>query len=432
MTISGGTVQSTNTAGTTAVACGGTTAAGSIIVNGGTVLATGTSVKYDRITISGYSPECIIIAWDNPAGSTYTAFTSNDITKLPETATVVWLNKNDSAGIDYIYKINSKTKAGFIALSGVTVNKINPADTIVPTWPTSAAITYGQTLANAVFTGQAGAGTFAFTESTAIPTVAQSGTEYQATFTPTDTENYDWTGTALTQDVAITVNKAAGTFGTPDAVSATYTPTLKLSDLTLLAGYAWDAPTTPLSAGDYQTFAATYTDTSGNYNAANGTIRVNVAKATAATPTGLTAIEGQTLAEIALPADWAWANPTASVGAVGKQTRTAYYTPSDPNNYQTLYGIDVSVEVTADTTADTPIFPNRENPRIGRIGVQTIANAILLSNLPANAKVEVYNLQGKRVYSAYPENPLILKILVQTKGIYLLKIGTQTTRVVVK
>jgi hypothetical protein len=58
-------------------------------------------------------------------------------------------------------------------------------------------------------------------------------------------------------------------------------------------------------------------------------------------------------------------------------------------------------------------------------------NAIVLSNLPKNTKVEVYDLQGKRIYSAYPVNPLILRILVQTKGMYVVKAGSQTMRVVI-
>jgi hypothetical protein len=68
----------------------------------------------------------------------------------------------------------------------------------------------------------------------------------------------------------------------------------------------------------------------------------------------------------------------------------------------------------------------------GNIRVQTIANAIVLENLPTNAKVEVYNLQGKRIYSSIPENPQILRILVQTKGIYVVKTGSQIMRVAVR
>jgi hypothetical protein len=80
------------------------------------------------------------------------------------------------------------------------------------------------------------------------------------------------------------VNKAPGTFGTPTAVNATYTATLTLASLNsqLANGYAWVAPSTSLNAGNNQSFAATYTDSSGNFEAATGTITVNVAKATGA------------------------------------------------------------------------------------------------------------------------------------------------------
>jgi len=60
---------------------------------------------------------------------------------------------------------------------------------------------------------------------------------------------------------------------------------------------------------------------------------------------------------------------------------------------------------------------------IGSIRAYSTGNSIVLENLPSNAKVEIYNLQGKRIYSAYPENPKILRIGVQTKGIYIAKIG---------
>jgi len=67
----------------------------------------------------------------------------------------------------------------------------------------------------------------------------------------------------------------------------------------------------------------------------------------------------------------------------------------------------------------------------GNIRIHTTTNAILLSNLPQGIKVEIYNLKGKRVYSAYPENPSILKIGVQT-GVYVVKAGSQTIKVTVR
>ncbi len=84
----------------------------------------------------------------------------------------------------------------------------------------------------------------------------------------------------------------------------------------------------------------------------------------------------------------------------------------------------------SDSPKVTPIFKT-ETPAIVNIAVKTSTNAILLSNLPSNAKVEVYNMQGKRIYSAYPENPKILRIGVQT-GIYIVKVNSQTMKIAVR
>jgi hypothetical protein len=47
----------------------------------------------------------------------------------------------------------------------------------------------------------------------------------------------------------------------------------------------------------------------------------------------------------------------------------------------------------------------------------------------------VYNLQGERVYSTTSHSPLAtshLEIPIQTKGLYIVKTGSQSVRVVVK
>jgi len=82
------------------------------------------------------------------------------------------------------------------------------------------------------------------------------------------------------------------------------------------------------------------------------------------------------------------------------------------------------------TDGSTPILL----PQIASSNIiaKAIGNNIVLENLPTNAKVELYNLQGKRIYSSIPENPRILRILVQTKGIYVIKAGPQTMRIAVK
>jgi hypothetical protein len=67
-----------------------------------------------------------------------------------------------------------------------------------------------------------------------------------------------------------------------------------------------------------------------------------------------------------------------------------------------------------------------------QISVKAIGNAIVMENLPQNARIEIYNLEGKRLRSNNPENLKILKIMVQTKGIYIVKINNATYRIAVK
>ncbi|MDR0516359.1 MAG: InlB B-repeat-containing protein [Fibromonadaceae bacterium] len=94
---------------------------------------------------------------------------------------------------------------------------------------------------------------------------------------------------------------------------------------------------------------------------------------------------------------------------------------------------DFTTPITRDLTltakwkeVNTPI----RLPQIAGNNIHAYAkgNSIILQNLPQNAKVEVYNLNGKRIYSAHPENPIIggigvQTIAVHTKGMYIVKVG---------
>ena len=198
--------------------------------------------------------------------------------------------------------------------------------------------------------------------------------------------------TAIAETADYTVTDGKGT------AANSYTATIALKDK---INYQWADCTTDCTADLTLTWA--------------------IAKATAATPTGITATAGQTLADVSLAAHsgWSWATPTADVGTAGTQTHKANYTPTDAVNYNPLTNIDVSIEVKAAEDTD-PI--RRQQVANGNFRIQSVGNYILLENLPSNAKVEVYNLQGKRIYSAHPENPQILTIKVQTKGMYIVKI----------
>ena len=75
-------------------------------------------------------------------------------------------------------------------------------------------------------------------------------------------------------------------------------------------------------------------------------ISIEIKKATPyyTAPSELTAIEGQTLSQIALPQGWMWENEDLIISGTGEQTFTAIYTPADTNNYNIVY-VAVSILV---------------------------------------------------------------------------------------
>jgi hypothetical protein len=173
------------------------------------------------------------------------------------------------------------------------------------------------------------------------------------------------------------------------------------------------------AVGVYPITASFATD-NANYNTpASMAATLTITKATVPTPTGLTAIAGQTLADVTLPAGWAWEGElTTSVGAAGAQTHKAKFTPSDAANYNALTNIDVTITVNDPSPIRTPQIAG------SNIRAYANGNSIVLQNLPAGAKVEVFNLKGKLVYSNR-ENPLIGGIGVQTKGMYIVKVTSR-------
>jgi hypothetical protein len=156
------------------------------------------------------------------------------------------------------------------------VSKANPT----VTWPTTGAITYGEALSAAVFSGASTNGNFAFTSPETIPNagIAQN---FEVIFTPEDTANYN----TLFQDVAVTVNKANPTVTWPTAGAITAGQALSLSTLSggsatgvdgaiVEGAFAWtDSTTARSTTGSYE---VTFTPTSGNYNTATQAVSVTV------------------------------------------------------------------------------------------------------------------------------------------------------------
>jgi hypothetical protein len=117
---------------------------------------------------------------------------------------------------------------------------------------------------------------------------------------------------------------------------------------------------------------------------------------------------------------------SASVGDNKAVSTNIALTGTGASNYTLTQPTDITVSISEATPISHPQIAT------GNIHVHTTLNTILLENLPVGAKVEVYNLQGKQLHSIHSENSKILRIQVQTKGIYVIKAGTQTMRVAVR
>ena len=168
----------------------------------------------------------------------------------------------------------------------------------------------------------------------------------------------------------LTVNKAVGTFDAHDAINKIYSPGLTLSSITLPAGYAWVTPSTSLNAGNNQSFTATYTDPSGNYETATGTITVNVEKADGifAAHDAINATYAPTLTLASLNSKlmngYAWNTPSTSLSAGNNQSFTATYTDKS-GNYEVANGnITVNVAKAPGITVNTPTLNTRTHNSI--------------------------------------------------------------------
>jgi hypothetical protein len=162
---------------------------------------------------------------------------------------------------------------------------VNPATPVITELPVAAAITYGQTLAEATLSGgtTSVAGTFDFTSPGTAP---DAGTEDQAvTFTPTDTANHN----PVTVQVSVTVNPTTPVITElPVAAAIVYGQTL--AEATLSGGtasvtgtFAFASPASAPTAGTAN-HAVTFTpaDTS-NYNPVTVQVSVTISPGT---PTG--------------------------------------------------------------------------------------------------------------------------------------------------
>ena len=162
--------------------------------------------------------------------------------------------------------------------------KVTKATLVIAEKPTAGALTYGQELSDSILTGGKAtyktadgtevAGTFVWKNGTIKPTVADSGkTEYDVTFTPSDTDNYN----AVDMKISLTVNKAAKAPNMPQAAMAPAHSTKKVGNITLPEGWSWQEADkdTALADGVAVTANAIYTGTDkGNYETESVSITI--------------------------------------------------------------------------------------------------------------------------------------------------------------
>ena len=304
----------------------------------GTVTLSHTFAVTDTRTVTN------IVIKTPPTNLTYTHGDPLNLTGLVVTLTYDDTTTEDVAAAGFIAKNITENPADGIHLAHVTHNghpvtitygNLTPLTTgnlIVNKAPgvfaahTNINTTYTTTLTLAALNAQLANGYAWVTSSTSLS--AGNGQSFAATYTNPD-GNYE----AASGTITINVAKATGIFAAHAAINTTYTTTLTLAALNaqLTNGYAWVTPSTSLNAGNGQSFAATYTDPSGNYEIAPGTITVNVAKAAGATvnaPTAATiGVNSVTLnalsASTGQPVEYA-INSTNTAPSTGWQTGTTF------------------------------------------------------------------------------------------------------------
>ena len=182
-----------------------------------------------------------------------------------------------------------------------------------------------------------------------VPTVGNSG--YKATYTPKDTVNYDYSDQDLNPTLELIVNKARPVFANP-VVIAYNGDTLNDVELPTLTNgkFVWNADlsTSVGNVGTHEFMATFIPNDTNNYETITDvvvTVEVGKTLPEYEIPTGLTAVYGDTLSDIILPAGFTWNNKDESVGNVGNKTFLATFTPEDTDNYAIVTNIEIPVTV---------------------------------------------------------------------------------------
>ena len=167
---------------------------------------------------------------------------------------------------------------------------------------------------------------------------------YKATFTPTDTNNYN-----VLTDIDVTVEVEFAPVKPTLSVDDTYTYT-GIEQSVTVTGY--ESSTMDIEGnkatkvGDYTVTVTPKTQWSdGTKEAVTVTWSIIKANPAYTLPTDLKAAQGDKLSDITLPEGWKWNAPDTQLIDAGLNTFKATFTPEDTDNYNALTDIDLEVIV---------------------------------------------------------------------------------------
>ena len=244
-----------------------------------------TVVTVPTVAEREYNPDVVLTDSDMTGGSV-TGADGNEIAGTWSFTGTNIVPTVNNKGYQAVFTPNDTNNYNTVTRT-ITV-KVTKATLVIAEKPTAGALTYGQKLSDSTLTGGKAtyktadgtevAGTFVWKNGTTKPAVGDSGkTEYDVTFTPSDTANYNAVDTKIT----ITVNKAAQAPNMPETTMTPAHSTKKVGDITLPDGWSWQEADrdTALADGVAVTANAIYTGADkGNYETESVSITITRSK----------------------------------------------------------------------------------------------------------------------------------------------------------
>jgi hypothetical protein len=306
-----------------------------------------TVTKTVQLVVNQAAP---VIAWSNPAPIAYG--TPLSATQLNATASVPGTfvyspaaGSMPAPGTDTLSVTFTPTDTTNYSTVTKTVQLVVNQTAPLITWANPASITYGTALSSTQLNATASVpGTFVYTP--AAGSVLATGTDtLSVTFTPTDSTYYS----PATKTVQIVVSQAAPVITWSNPVAITYGTALSATQLNATAsvpGTFVYAPTAgSISPTGTDTLSVTFTPTdTTNYSPVTKTVQIVVNQAAPtvnwATPAPIT--YGTTLSAVQLnatasvPGAFVYTPVSGIVPAVGIDTLSVTFTPTDTTNYSTV------------------------------------------------------------------------------------------------